>query len=298
MLVIAITSLNVTAQQKNHLSTGQWRGELERADGNHIVFNFEVSKIADKPIIYIRNATERLTVDDITVQDDSVFIRLPFFDSQFRAAFVGDRQIKGIWIKRLADRDQVMPFIAVSNGKKTYRFKTGNTKPVANITGRWATTFLNTGNGRIVKAVGVFKQEGTVLTGSFLTPSGDYRYLEGVVDGDSLKLSGFDGGYAYTFVYNTHWFTTLALMVGGGFNNTRFEDRSLDRQSSAFGPHFNSTVRFAVGYNSRDWFAGFFYVNFLSRNYADYSGHLLWQQTENGLYRLVVAKRISLRRKK
>ncbi len=117
-------------------------------------------------------------------------------------------------------------------------------------------------------------------------------------DHSSIYSVGFDGGYAYTFVYNTHWFTTLALMVGGGFNNTRFEDRSLDRQSSAFGPHFNSTVRFAVGYNSRDWFAGFFYVNFLSRNYADYSGHLLWQQTENGLYRLVVAKRISLRRKK
>lgn len=51
----------------------------------------------------------------------------------------------------------------------------------------------------MVKAVGVFNQKGTALTGSFLTPSGDYRYLEGVVDGDSLKLSGFDGGYAMLF---------------------------------------------------------------------------------------------------
>lgn len=199
MLAMALTSSTVTAQQKNQLSTGQWRGELERTDGNHIVFNFEVGKSPGMPIIYIRNATERLTVDDITVQGDSVFIRLPFFDSQFRAAFVDDRQIKGVWIKRLADRDQVMPFVAVNNGGKTYRFKTGSTKPVADITGRWAVTFSIPDNERVVKAVGVFTQQGAVLTGSFLTPSGDYRYLEGVVDGDSLKLSGFDGGYAIYF---------------------------------------------------------------------------------------------------
>ena len=31
------------------------------------------------------------------------------------------------------------------------------------------------------------------LTGSFLTPSADYRYLDGIVTGDSLMLSAFDG---------------------------------------------------------------------------------------------------------
>lgn len=199
MLAILLTSLTVTAQQKSQLSTGQWRGELERADGNNIVFNFEVNKSAGRPIIYIRNATERLTVDDITILGDSVFIRLPFFDSEFSAAFVNNRQIKGVWIKRLADRNEAMPFVAVNGGEKTYRFSTRSIKPVADITGRWAVTFSVPGSERIVKAVGVFKQDGTLLTGSFLTPSGDYRYLEGVVDGDSLKLSGFDGGYAIYF---------------------------------------------------------------------------------------------------
>ncbi|HTN08157.1 TlpA disulfide reductase family protein [Agriterribacter sp.] len=198
-LTLLIGGLYAPAQQKNKLSAGQWRGELERTDGNNIIFNFEVSKNAGKPIIYVRNAAERLAVDDITVQDDSVFIRLPFFDSQFRAVFTNDKQLQGVWIKRLADRNLVMPFFAVNEGEKSYRFNAGNTKPAANITGRWATTFFIPGSERTVKAVGVFNQAGTALTGSFLTPSGDYRYLEGVVDGDSLKLSGFDGGYAMLF---------------------------------------------------------------------------------------------------
>jgi thiol-disulfide isomerase/thioredoxin len=47
--------------------------------------------------------------------------------------------------------------------------------------------------------VAEFEQNGDNLTGSFITPTGDYRFLEGIVTGDSLKLSTFDGAHAYTF---------------------------------------------------------------------------------------------------
>jgi thiol-disulfide isomerase/thioredoxin len=47
--------------------------------------------------------------------------------------------------------------------------------------------------------VAEFQQQGNRLTGTFLTPSGDYRYLSGVVHGDSLQLSCFDGSHAYYF---------------------------------------------------------------------------------------------------
>ena len=199
MLALLTGGLYAQAQQRNNLSGGQWRGELERADGNNIIFNFEVNKKEGKSIVYIRNAAERLAVDDITIAQDSVFIKLPFFDSQFRAVFINDNQIKGVWIKRLADRNLVMPFTAINNGAKSYRFNASVRKPVADITGRWAASFSDAGHKRTAEAVGVFNQQGTALTGSFLNPSGDYRYLEGAVDGDSLRLSGFDGGYALLF---------------------------------------------------------------------------------------------------
>lgn len=51
----------------------------------------------------------------------------------------------------------------------------------------------------VTDAIGEFQQHGSHLTGSFLTATGDYRYLEGVVSGDSLKLSAFDGDHAYLF---------------------------------------------------------------------------------------------------
>jgi len=38
-----------------------------------------------------------------------------------------------------------------------------------------------------------------MLTGTFLTTTGDYRYLEGTVSGNKLYLSSFDGGHAFLF---------------------------------------------------------------------------------------------------
>lgn len=214
ILVLGVASLSVLGQQKEELSAGYWRGELERADGNNIVFSFEVKGSAGAPRLYLRNAEERLLVDDVTVAGDSVFIILPFFDSQFRALRIGDTLLKGVWIKRLADRNVVMPFVAKNMGSKGYRFQITSVRTAANISGRWATTFINPANNKESKAVGVFNQFGTTLTGSFITPYGDYRYLEGVVDGDSLKLSGFDGGYAIYFTAKVNDANTIS---GGKF---------------------------------------------------------------------------------
>ena len=42
-------------------------------------------------------------------------------------------------------------------------------------------------------------QEKNRVTGTLRTNTGDYRYLEGIVDGDSLRLSTFDGAHAFLF---------------------------------------------------------------------------------------------------
>jgi hypothetical protein len=107
---------------------------------------------------------------------------------------------------------------------------------------------------------------------------------------------GVDGGYAHTFVWAEHWFATLALMAGAGANNTNFSSEDDDRNHSDFGLHLNGTLRVAAGYNSEKWFAGVHYVNFLNRNYAGLEGADLWQQTANGLYRLVIARRLNIAR--
>ncbi len=189
--------ISCAGQAQKGLEEGIWRGELLRSDGNAIVINFEVTNGNDGTKLVLLNAGDRLEADEIEQKGDSVFVKLPFFDSRFRFKLSGKGRVTGQWIKTLADRDVVIPFTAKNN--EAYRFKVSSSKKPVNVSGRWAVDFTDTVTRRSTPSVGIFKQEGNKLTGTFLTPYGDYRYLEGVVDGDSLKLSGFDGGYAQLF---------------------------------------------------------------------------------------------------
>ena len=199
-LLLIITSLIFTtiifAQNKN-LQNGDWRAEIVRKDGNNIIFNFEVKDSVGKKILYVRNAGERLLVDDIIYKQDSFFITLPFFESQLHAVIINNNELKGVWLKHGAEQYASTPFVAFYN--QPYRFKTSGKQPLVNVSGRWAVTFTND-NGKIKEdVIGEFVQKGNYITGTFLTTTGDDRYLEGVVDGDSLKLSCFDGGHAFLF---------------------------------------------------------------------------------------------------
>jgi hypothetical protein len=84
-----------------------------------------------------------------------------------------------------------------------------------NVSGRWAVEFA-TDTATRATSIAEFRQNGNRLEGTFLTPTGDYRFLEGVVTGKKLELSGFDGGHAVLFtgditeknsIQNGHYFS-------------------------------------------------------------------------------------------
>jgi peroxiredoxin len=70
--------------------------------------------------------------------------------------------------------------------------------PATDVTGRWEVIFAED-DGTQSQAVGEFDQQGGILTGTFLTAKGDYRYLAGEVDGEQMYLSTFDGAHAFVF---------------------------------------------------------------------------------------------------
>jgi thiol-disulfide isomerase/thioredoxin len=188
--------LNFSALAGPGLRNGEWRAVLERKDGHSIVFNFESKDSAGKKILYIRNAGERLLVDDIRYEGDSVLIKLPFFESQLRAVVLNNGDLEGVWLKRGADNFQVVPFKAYYN--QASRFAAGGSAPKG-VAGRWKAMFRSRRGDDSSERVGEFVQTGDRVTGTFLDPTGDFRFLEGIVDGDSLRLSCFDGGHAFYF---------------------------------------------------------------------------------------------------
>ena len=176
------------------LKTGIWRGTLKTSSGNGLPFNFIVEDTLGRQQLAIINGAERFKVTDIKTVGDSVFIRMPLFDSEFKLKLAGD-SLTGNWIKHGAARDAVMAFTATPN--TDWRFFKAAEKPAFNVSGRWAATFGEDKDKDYL--VGEFTQAGSKLTGTFLSTTGDYRFLEGTVTGDKLYLSCFDGGHAYIF---------------------------------------------------------------------------------------------------
>jgi thiol-disulfide isomerase/thioredoxin len=195
-LVISIALQSCSGKQDKEASTlepGIWRASLS-IQGQEVPFGMEIAKdSAGAYNIYIRNAQEKLLLDEVTFAGDSVNIPLHIFDASIQAKVDG-KFLRGFFIKHY-EKDYRLPFLAEHD--VTYRFKESSAEAARDFSGKYSVTFFETND--TTEAVALFLQEGNKLSGTFLTPTGDYRFLEGISDKDSLHLSTFDGNYVYLF---------------------------------------------------------------------------------------------------
>ena len=191
-LLSIIASASASGQQK---PGSPYVARCLRADSLPIVFNIERQKTKSGETWAIRNAEERIRVTDILRKGDSLFADMPVFESNFRLQEQKDGRLTGDWVKGTSADDVAQPVVFRPG---TVRFPVTRGKAKADVNGRWKVTFTRA-DGSPRYAVAEFSQKGERLTGTFVTPSGDYRYLEGILSGDSMQLSCFDGSHAYYF---------------------------------------------------------------------------------------------------
>jgi peroxiredoxin len=188
---------NKSELANNDLPEGKWRGELALSSEEKIPFIFELRKNDLGTTFEILNGEEKIFVDDIEINGNEITVHLPLFDSHIKATY-SDKKLKGKWINNAKTENNEIPFFAEHAIDK--RFNTSS-KPNHNITGKWEVGFYNPKDSVpiVTKAIGEFQQKAEIVTGTFMTTTGDYRFLEGVLDGDILYLSCFDGAHAFLF---------------------------------------------------------------------------------------------------
>jgi thiol-disulfide isomerase/thioredoxin len=193
--VILIFGCSKSNQQYNEgLKNGIWRA-LILEQGQTLPFNFEVKGTGDSTQIFLMNAEERILVDEMTFWDDSVRMEMHIFDTEIVAKIMGDSLI-GYYNKRY-EPDHILPFVAYYG--QNFRFPEPKNTASSDVSGKWEATFTKA-DGSTYPSVGEFQQIGNRVTGTFLTQIGDYRYLDGIVDGTKLQLSAFDGNHLFLFV--------------------------------------------------------------------------------------------------
>ncbi len=197
-IIIIFQSLLGQAQKKqapvvpatqNLASSGKWRGLFKLRPGVEVPFNFEFSSDnAGKQKIVFLNGEERIDGGPVLKRGDSLFVKLDQFDNEFAFRVYPD-SLSGILRKQDGSGK---PMKLVAEPGKPYRFKPSGKAPAGNFSGKYDVLFKGQ-DGKEEHAVGVFKQEGSKLTGTFLRITGDSRYLEGIVEGNNFYLSGFIG---------------------------------------------------------------------------------------------------------
>jgi thiol-disulfide isomerase/thioredoxin len=198
VLLVAFSGLTMDIHAKK-LKVGTYRAVLllDEINKTFLPFNFDLSYENKKPKITIRNAEEKIVVDEILQEKDSLFFKMPVFDTEFRCKIKGNVW-EGVWINHYRKEKNTIPFKAYFN--QTQRFETAGMGSAESVEGRWEVLFKDQ-NEKSTKAIGVFHhiEQSAFVSGTFLTETGDYRYLDGVLNGKQLLLSCFDGSHAFLF---------------------------------------------------------------------------------------------------
>ncbi len=188
---------NEASSHSNMNSSGNdkhqfWKGKLQikkhlqlpfllQSDSKH---QFKV--INDKETIILQQ--ERI--------GDSLLLHFPAY-SNYLIVESTQQKLKGYFVQPDRSEDRRIPFTAVrTTDSAIWNNSNGSEKKIE---GQWKTTF-QIGTSNAYPAIGKFYQSmNGKVTGTFMTETGDYRFLQGTLYNDSLVMSTFDGAHAFLF---------------------------------------------------------------------------------------------------
>lgn len=192
------------------LMTGKWLLNFYLAENTISPCFFNLSTAGENYFIEFINGEETIATKDVKIEGNKITISDPIFSTWFEGEIVNNKTIKGFWYKN--DKSYSIPFEA-SFGTENRFYNQSNSTNNINLSGKWEVDFSKDNPDDYYKALGQFEQNDNILTGTFMTETGDYRFLEGNVYGDSAFLSCFDGAHLFLFkaqikndsLYGTFW---------------------------------------------------------------------------------------------
>jgi len=222
LLLLALTACQPagtdTAQEEPaQAAEEQWRATIALNDSVKLPFTFTWQEQEGGPTMIIENAGERIVIEDIEQLGSNYKLSLPVF-ATYLTMRKEDSLMQGFFVNPDAENYR-LAFRARRGAGPRFRVRQ---EPCCDLSGKWA-TYFNHGQEEPKPALGFFEQEGSRVTGSFATETGDYRYLEGVITGDSLYLSTFDGIFLYRFNARLHQDTLYGEQYSGRSGYRRFK---------------------------------------------------------------------------
>jgi len=183
---------------------GRWRAVLQ-SPGGELPFGLEIEWDDDSTALTaaVVNGEERAPFSGVTLDGETVTLAFDWYDAKITATYYASEEtLRGEWRKTIPDGESHLPFSANRGEQARFRSNSAPDAPavdseLSDISGVWEVEFSDEDGSE--PARGEFVQQGTDVHGTFLTPTGDYRYLAGSYEDGELRLSTFDGAHAFLF---------------------------------------------------------------------------------------------------
>jgi peroxiredoxin len=191
LLAIQIASAPRAAFSSNDAPppAGIYRAVVQ-SRGGELPFQMELTRSGDRLGAVLINGPERAHVDQVAFENGELTLKWTVYGNVLRARLEGEELVGTLELLRRGGRIDKLPVRARLAG---HRFFPEPDPAASRFEGRFDVTFTRA-DGTSYPAVGEFKQEGATVTGTFLTETGDFRFLAGEAKGNQLYLSVFYGG--------------------------------------------------------------------------------------------------------
>ena len=186
--ILLIVSLQLScASEKPAELVGRWNGCLQLSNEVELPLVFEVTIEGNDSTFILSNGNERLTYSLQKGRGDNLKVRLEPYDSELSFTFL-DSKIQGVWNNLVKGSDYNISFEASPSIEKKPANEQGSTSKFEVQFGLGSDAY---------PGILLLKQENKSLSGTIKTETGDYRYLWGKQEGDSIWLACFDGAHAF-----------------------------------------------------------------------------------------------------
>lgn len=239
IIFIAFASVFTITFAQEKIVSGEWMGNLTLNQETKLPFRFIVKKEKNETLYAVQNAEEVIRLTRQEKKGDTISLAFPDFHSTLTFVVVNKKRVIGYWKNWNKGTNYKIPFDASFRPKEK-----NNSSNQGEIIGRWKTTFENNFN-----AIGVFKSFQQGIAGTFLTETGDYRFLEGKYNPEknSFYLSCFDGSHAFLFTGKR---LENGKLTGKFYSGTHFSETWEAERSETFQLRDPDSLTYVISKNT------------------------------------------------
>jgi thiol-disulfide isomerase/thioredoxin len=197
VLSLMLITINIIAST-DKINSGPWRFVLQTNYAD-IPFLIDFKYKGENLVGVLHNGKEKIKLSNITISEGEISIPLQNYELSLQLTPKDKETLTGNLVRHNKNPIVKTPVVGVHGIKE--RFTALKDAPTTDITGKWALVIKDE-KDQSSPGIGIFAQKDGRFTGSILTQTGDYRYLEGYISANNFEAASFDGVYNYVFKGN------------------------------------------------------------------------------------------------